>query len=296
MISNWITNPSGFKSTAGWSTAFDNNTTSTAVPTVLKVEAIRAGNYTLINDLKAGAFSSDYTYTPYLIYQQSSARSNEIIVNTGFYDHRHEIKNLENGTRYVLKAKYYSSYSLTVSLGQYTYDINTHAYDITNGTTFFTTSLPAQGLGTIIVDNIIINNSEFTPNSYKAQTEGKVVLIIKPIVNSPVPASCRIEDFEIFEYVPKEGGGHTDPEDQITDAKVTTTYYLYDTSTVDNAPSTATLDDFTPAYKSFTEPLASSAYTAALSCEKRRAITVKESNYFNIIQSICEEFECWADF
>ena len=32
------------------------------------------------------------------------------------------------------------------------------------------------------------------------------------------------------------------------------------------------------------------------SCEKRRSITISKSNRFNIIQELCELFECWADF
>lgn len=37
-------------------------------------------------------------------------------------------------------------------------------------------------------------------------------------------------------------------------------------------------------------------YTPEYTWEKVRSITAKESNRFNIIQSICETFECWADF
>jgi hypothetical protein len=30
--------------------------------------------------------------------------------------------------------------------------------------------------------------------------------------------------------------------------------------------------------------------------EKVTSLSVKQSNYFNSIQSLCETFECWADF
>jgi hypothetical protein len=49
-------------------------------------------------------------------------------------------------------------------------------------------------------------------------------------------------------------------------------------------------------YEKYDEPSSLFTPTIRPGCEKVRSLTVKESNRFNIIQDLCETFECWATF
>ena len=105
LIQNWVTNPNTYKSTSGWHVARSANT---AYPMELKNIATRqVGNveYDIIDDLENNGLHEPYTAK--LDYKASGYTSSQddigLLVNTGFYDNRHSIKNLANGTKFVVK-------------------------------------------------------------------------------------------------------------------------------------------------------------------------------------------------
>lgn len=297
LIENWVTNPNSYKSTSGWNVSKINPNSSQGS---IKNEAIRATGSTppfttIVDDLKGNIPISSNTYTSVLHFI-----SGDVLTNTGFYSNRTSIGNLVNGKQYVIQIK--TNIDLTdndreheedkyrIQLGQYHYDATTNTYNLadTNNKTYFSvndfnaTTTPNQYYAIATV-----SNSTFTPNTYKVQAQGKVMLMF---FNLP---ECYIEDFQIFEYIPK-GSTYVRPEDPIEEAKIITTYHLYDQSVDDLSK---TLDDFNPIYEGTEDPRSNNhGYCLATTCEKRRSVTAKESNYFNIIQTICENFECWAEF
>ena len=97
-----------------------------------------------------------------------------------------------------------------------------------------------------------------------------------------------IEDIQFFKYVQAETG--IVYPNEVIDAQVKTKYlyYLYDENIKDK-------DLIEYIYQGY-EP--SSEYTAIYDedCQKQRSIKASESNRFNLIQSLCETFECWAKF
>ena len=293
LIENWVTNPNSFKSTSGWDARTSQTGSECGEVRNLAVRYDGGVLKTLIEDLQNGDFSESNIYTSILRYTKPN-NNNGILVNTGFYDNRVKIKNLENGTKYTIKLKTLSTFPTAgrILLGQYSYDVVHQCYDLT-GTTFFSVNLSqfvpkTFGTDTAYYATVTIQNADFTPAQYKVQADGKVILVFAGINN------IDIVDFQVFEYI-QDGNDFIIPEEQVTEAKVITTYYMYSTA-IDLDP-TKTLDDYKPAYKGTDDPLhIASPYTQVVSCEKRRAITIKQSNFFNIIQTICENFECWAKF
>lgn len=298
LISNWVTNPNSFKSVAGWNTATSyKEAEAYGAKGELLNQALNTNtNTTLINDLKSGTFIPTNEYNACLIYNSPNEHSNaSLIVNTGFYDNRTSIKNLENGTNYVFRLKADSLPSgFTARVGVYPYEVEGRYYDLTTGTTFLTASDWVEEDGYYYAYPITCQNANFSPNEYKEQSNGKVMIIL-----SGLPNQLNIYDFEIFEYLTYIDDHNQiqilKPEDQVTSAQIVTTYYLYGTEI--DSDLTKTLDDYKPVYKSIINPAnKTSGYVLRETCEKRRAITAKESNYFNIVQTICENFTCWAEF
>lgn len=86
-------------------------------------------------------------------------------------------------------------------------------------------------------------------------------------------------------------GGETE-ESNTAIGQIITNYFYFDE---ENNQSAKTADDIKYEYSGTTN---SDAYTVHLeeTAQKRKAITVKESNRFNIIQTIAQTFECWPRF
>lgn len=103
--------------------------------------------------------------------------------------------------------------------------------------------------------------------------------------------SFYIEDFQLFRYVENASGtGPLIPDEYVPEAVAVTDYYYFpenaEYTSIDDIPNrqkhVGPDPDFTPILRD--------------GCEKIRSIKASESNRFNIIQDICETFECWAEF
>lgn len=281
---NWVSNATDYKSTSGWEAA--TSSSGSAVGKVTNVAIRHANNqiYTLIDDLKGGNYSGQ-TYTSALKYEK--ATNNDILVNTGFYDNRVSIGTITNNDKFVVRFQLESALpnGLTLRLGDYDYDAEHHYYNLSSQHTFFqTSSFTSEGNGWYSAI-VTIANSNMSERQFKYQAP-KVVLVFSGLAN------MYFYDVQVFKYVPK-GTGYMTLDDQNIEAKIITTYYIY--SNTVGTETTKTKEDYNPLYKSTVAP-ESVGYYAPIRCEKRRSITVKESNYFNIIQTLCENFECWADF
>ena len=102
----------------------------------------------------------------------------------------------------------------------------------------------------------------------------------------------RYFDFiSFFKEVKTKDGDLIYPEDVlgIDDSYAITKYYIYDpTSTYES------LDDLTHEYVG--EEIPSSYIPVSNNFEKIRSISAKESNRYNLIQTLAETFQCWARF
>lgn len=303
LIANLVTNPNAFKNTAGWRPVYIGDSGRKGTLENFAYRRSGSTDIRLMDDLKNGDFdpSNPAQYVSKLEYDYTDA-SNHALINTGFYDNRKLIKNLIPGKQYVIQFRASHS-NFTITCGKYR---QTNAADIDQWSLIetywsanqFTTGWDAEGTRVRYAIVTVNDNARFSPKQYQtgqSAAEGKVLIAITPTSN----VKLQITDFQIFEYLPCIRPDTTDirpyvaPEDQLPQAKTITTYHLYPEAV--GQDSTKTLDDYSVVYEG-TQPFEDLGYTTTLTCEKRRAITIKESNYFNIIQTLCETFECWAHF
>ena len=104
-----------------------------------------------------------------------------------------------------------------------------------------------------------------------------------------------LEDIQFFKKIENDEGKIIYPNEIDTSSVVQVVYNYYNHTKYGSLTSA---DDITP-LKITTEPWNDSGNLSYLEDEhftKRRSISIKQSNRFNILQSIAEQFECWLDF
>ena len=295
-------------------------------------EAIRISGsqtITMLDDLKAGVEIGQQTYVSKLHYKHAN-NDTTVLYNTGFFDNRSSIDYLQNGQQYIIKMKasWPIDYGGYIRIGSFyfsdedTGNITDSFMHITDNkkqlyiTSFQIADMKQRNLTDNVSSpsdyrywRVTIQNADYTENTFKKQT-GQIKKIVdgteinisnKIYITLPTDQDVYIEDFQIFPYVENGKGGFFDPEDQLTDEEtgefinqgtIITHHKLYRADDFNTVLSLAK-EDIKPVYNDTKPP---TGYTVNLSCRKRRAVTTKESNYFNILQTICETFECWAEF
>lgn len=104
-----------------------------------------------------------------------------------------------------------------------------------------------------------------------------------------------LEDIQFFKKIKNDEGEIIYPNETDTSSVVQVVYNYYNHTKYGSLTSA---DDITP-LKITTEPWNDDGNLTYLEDEqftKRRSISIKQSNRFNILQSIAEQFECWLDF
>ena len=293
LIQNYITNPNIFKSTSGWKPGFTEKNQAATNKGTIEVGSYRENaNKSVMEDILDGNFNTSATYTPYLHYTWSNA--NTCLVNTGLYDNRYNIIKsdkviLVNGAQFVFDIKYRSSCDINVEIGCLTYDVNDSSYILDDSKKVFLTTILAASVNQFVqpVPPILsLNNYHLTKNELKNTA---IYIRFTPINNTAATGYFDIESCELFPYIGKDTNKNViTPTTQPTEASTNTTYTYYNYNEVAVASS---LDDITPLAQTFNEK--SAKYTERLSCERRRSITAKESNRFNILQTLSETFKCW---
>ena len=98
-----------------------------------------------------------------------------------------------------------------------------------------------------------------------------------------------ITKFRVYKKIPKASGGYYTPDTPIdannTSYNIETKYF-------------PVIANDTREYKDIVFATADTAFTPILSSDgaRKSCVNAKESNYFNIVQSIAETFECWPKF
>lgn len=160
-------------------------------------------------------------------------------------------------------------------------------------------------------DNVVKESSRVYIGTAKVKTSlsardfelGIPMFLIKPGLDSNFKQTLTIEKIELFRVVKNKEGEIIEPG-QITteDDKpiIVDKYYYYDKNNPINVTAKEPdeiiyeyigkdpLQDAVPVYNDDN--------SKGKGFEKIRSVTVKETNIFNIIQSLCEIFESWAKF
>lgn len=285
-VQNVISSPNGEK-TSGWTAA---TIATTGTKTKPEIESVygrfdeTSGNFISIIDDLQGAGTSGKTYNSYLKVKFTDA--NQRLINSGFYDNRTLIGSVTTGEKWKLKPTLVDTPTLNYSLSEVEYNTATGCHNIN---TAWTNSISLSGS----TEGVMIF-SRGTGVSEKEFKKKKIKLVISPsgTPSAQAPVEFYIKNLELYKAVPKTEGGtdYISPGELDQSGIITTTYNFF---------SPAVLETVETAEELACEKVGKSElytkYTPVFNenAEKVRSVTAKESNYFNILQSIAETFECW---
>lgn len=280
ILKNLITNSENFVSTNGWQ-AEENCTVEDAVyPPINNITDVI--NTEFMSLLKVSFFNR-YSY----------------IYNSGISDNKANIGEFSTGDQYVFRIKHGYSGSkdsrpgiipnnegLRAKVAEYTledgqYELGTIYIDFTGN---FTSELASSDND--LPYQYIIGTCQ-NSISYNDLITKRIGFFIYAPTNPSLYYS--IQDIQFFPYKTDANGAMVIPG-AAPEAIIKTIYYYYYPT-----EKYTSLEDVSFIYKGYEpSPLYTSQYDN--SYQKIRNITATESNRFNMIQDLCETFECWADF
>lgn len=213
-----------------------------------------------------------------------------LILNTGLNENRNKIKDFKNGSKYVVKwRKTEATENLEVIIGSYTLNENKE-YVIKSFCETFIDDEKGTKVVTLNIaeENFSINNSTTKIGFFIKNTDGS---------NDKIVFFKEIQFFEYYENEEKDEEGNTVPviPGDATKSKIEYRYIFYNPEINKDVTK---IEDLKEAEIYYEENQCPSNYSISYDSNfnKNRAISISESNRFNIIQTICENFECWVDF
>ena len=290
-VRSYVTNPNSYDSYTGWEIgcATDGNFPDLAlvsVPDVRDVsdpQLVIDGNIDFKSCLKLKTTSVGQT-----------------LYNSGVVDMRQHINGFSVGDQYVFRVKYgeanilkngraydlkNTSTALTLKVSQY--ELQNGQY-VLKGTPYFKYTFRPTANGAVpeYLVSSVLTCTESLSYSQMIEMSGSLGLFIQ----ADRVGTIYIEDVQFFPYVETSSGGVLLPN-EISNSEIKTKYYYYE-----HDSNYKQIEEVKFVYEGY-EP--SSAYKEdynETSYEKIRSITASESNRFNLIQELCEIFECWPKF
>ena len=292
-VRSYITNGSNYDSYTGWEVGGAKaggivkfpSLDLVSVPDVRDVPAneVIAGNINFKSCLK---FKVDNT--------------EQVLYNSGIIDHRHYINGFVEGEKYIFRAKYgkagtlgaYGAKTLVTTgadliLTIKEYELEDGVYKTKNNNIFFqgTIKSVANNSQTYYISSGPIKCQKSLSYAEMITMTNSLGLFIQTDSNEPI----YIEDIQFFPYVDNGMGGPLLPE-EFSNSNIKTIYYYYKPN-----KNYKTIEDVNFVYKG-EEPASFAEVYNGTGYEKIRSITASESNRFNLIQELCEIFECWPSF
>ena len=288
-VRSYVTNPNSYDSYTGWEVGCSSDNifptlNLASVPDVRDMPAadVIAGNADIKTCLKL-----QITNTEQKLY------------NSGIIDMRHQINGFVKDDEYIFRVKYGeagimgahgaatlvdTNIGLTLQVSEY--QLNNGQYEIL-GTPYFKYTFNPIYSGNepdyLISDPIKCTTS--LPYSEMIKMTKNLGLFIQTTKNGTI----YIEDIQFFPYVKTSAGVLLPNEISEAEVKIKYLYYIpNETYTkVEDVEFVYQGNEPNPTYK---EDYNDIGY------EKIRSITASESNRFNLIQELCEIFECWPKF
>lgn len=313
LIQNCINNYN-FESKAGWVAVQSNNSEKPRVENVYG----RFNNKkfsTVTDEFYNGSYDPKNKYKAYM--KMSFNNANEFVLNSGIRDNRTMIGNMPEGEEWVLDCKIVDNLGreltkdrnnkdvpiatqFTFSFDEYVYNSSTGLFSPIKDKKIVLKQLSDDPVS--LSDNTVriffkVDSNQYTKKDFK---NSKIYLKIKP----PKTGDYYIENIALYKKSLDKGGGIITPDYEsknsvsaeyfIKTGVVENRYHFFKPELVigDNAVKTAeevkttvlTKLDYTQFIPVFNE-----------GAKKIRTVSAKESNYFNILQSIAETFEGWLD-
>ena len=221
-----------------------------------------------------------------------------MLINAGFYDNKQLIKTLRSGDKYILRIKIRDKNGRYLqTLTNWDIHLKECTYASSSGTYAFGSSYGSfvesgVGDGYITGEYIIDLNSPMTEEEFQNKT---IKLVFTPGVSSEKQI-YYIEALEFFRRYDAENGEYIplSSNSEILQVQTITNRCLYKDSELfgdDKVSAITQLNEIK------TQNLYYDIYKPVLysTAEKQRSITIKESNYFNILQTLAETFEAWLE-
>ena len=293
LIQNYISNTQ-FKNTSGWTgTRFISGTPA-------KVESVtgRFSDSGFVNVIDEVANMSKYTYSAYM--KLTIGGANSLVLNSGPRDNRLSIGRIEDGEEWALIYEAYDKtgrlISLNFDLGEYIYipqrdrEYNFYEKVTTNPKIYFDKVVnPSQDNNVHVLFKAVHGVNNLTEKWFKENSEIRLAITAEE-------GEYYIKSISLFKVVRDSERNIILPENQaqnISNQVIDTNYYFFAKENINGitnkdeliAPIILKQMD----YEKFTPKMVEGA-------QKIRTIQGKESNYFNLLQSIAEKFEAWLDF
>lgn len=304
LIANVITN-SEFKGNTGWTGAYLGSTPNAKN----KYGAVVKSTYgrfvgekfqTAEEALRSGDFVSEkfsaYMNLTFPADGITDEKNKTYVINSGFYDNRAQIVNIKPNEEWILELTAFDAIGIPFTNKKFLDNFSVDLYEIKynpNSGGHERKNNKKWGECTIKGDDIVLTiSSDIEPNlSEKEYQKRQVKLTITP-KNQNV-TEIYIKSISLYRQLKNDKGQIIKPGEIDTEGVVTTIYSFVKKIEADTKSSQEDL---------YIEKVNSSEldYTKYIPiynnrAEKTRTISIKESNYFNILQSISETFEAWLE-
>ena len=289
-VRSYITNPNSFDSQTGWEIGRIKTGETISFPKleVVSVPDVRDVTY---DDILA----QNVSFISCL--KLNITDTNQVFYNSGIVYHRHNKNGFIESEEYVFRIKYGQAGSMGSNGAKTLVDtdidlvLSVKEYELIDGEYVF---------GDSLFESVIESNSTYSTPDYKiTRAKCKKTLTYAEMIKMTntlgffVQASgigtIYNEDIQFFPYMDNGQGAPLLPN-EIYEGEVRTIYCYYipnkDYKNIDEV--NFVYRDSKPA--KFLEVYNDNTY------EKIRSITASESNRFNLLQELCEIFECWIKF
>ena len=294
-VQNYISNSEGFTSDSGWKAGGAIVDGETVYP------SIDLQGFPDLRDIPVEDIATTKNFKAYLKHKRTL--EDQVLFNSGFADHRSAIKSLAKDDKFIFRAKFYeatlndqgrpsamnaSTETITFQIAEYTLDHG--VYKINQNAVYFSGDLKMSG------DWATANISSGVSKSYTDLINARIGIFFKTPLNTEIYLE-NVQLYRRIEYDKLIEGSETEYETVVAEPggelfSAARTKYVY------YAPSEEykSIDDLVPTYENYSnDPTYIKQYNDN-QFEKIRSITASESNRFNMIQDLCETFECWAKF
>lgn len=300
-VSNIITNPT-FEGITGWTGCYLGTTPNAKVEYGAQITPefghFVEGQFESAEQILRNGTFDPKNYKPFLHVDCPAAGINDsdnhcFVMNSGFYDHRIEINNVTAGENWrfefvvridgaVVAINSITEY-FDISLYEVKYNPRTGGHQLLSRWASF---LVEDGKGWMKFSTSI--SPSLTPAEFQKKN---IRLIIKP--KKMAAAEFYIEEIKMYKNVQDDNGQDIVPDEYDTSGVIVEEFHFVTEGALLLAQS---LDDL-PITKIKASELNYEQYIPVYNdgAEKIRTITIKESNYFNILQSISETFEAWLE-
>lgn len=292
-IRSYVTNPNSYDSYTGWEIGCSSDNTFpklnlVSVPDVrdMPSEEVIAGNINFNSCLKLEVSNTE-----------------QLLYNSGIIDMRQYINGFTAGEQYAFRIKYgvpaefgektgnakslkTTDIKLTLKVSKYKLEKNGQ-YKL-EGTPYFEYTFSPVANNSIpeYLCSPALNCTASLSYAEMIEMSNSLGLFI----SMDKIGTVYIEDVQFFPYVETSSNNILLPN-EISQSEIKTKYYYYTPN-----PDYKTIEEVNFVYTGYSP---SSEYEEDYnenSYEKIRSITASESNRFNLIQELCEIFECWPKF